>query len=345
MDINQIMIDETTTVLDTMNVINSTGYGIALLCTDGHLDAVVTDGDIRRHILRNGDLHTPIKHIANYSPQYLTKGENINYKNYLMEHHITAIPIVNKHGKVVSLHTLYKSTKRYPQLNTPVVIMAGGKGSRLYPYTEILPKPLIPIGEQTITEHIMNHFEQYGCNHFEMIVNYKKHLIKSFFMDNEQKRDINFIEEQEFLGTGGGLKLLEDFYDDDFFMTNCDIIIKEDYSKILAYHKEEQNIITIVSAMKNVTIPYGTINISEEGEVINLKEKPQFSFMTNTGLYVIHPSFLRLIPENTFIHITDIIQMCIDSGKKVGVYPISEDAWMDMGQMNELMKMKERIEV
>jgi NDP-sugar pyrophosphorylase family protein len=228
-------------------------------------------------------------------------------------------------------------------MNVPVVIMAGGKGTRLYPYTQILPKPLIPIGEKTITELIMDHFEAFGCKHFDMIVNYKKNFIKSFFIDNEQKRNVDFIEEPQYLGTGGGLKLLEGKYEASFFVTNCDIIVEEDYSEIMKYHKSENNVITIVSAMKNVTIPYGTIEVSDTGQVIKLNEKPNFSFLTNTGFYVLEPHFLDMIPHNTFIHITDVIQRCINMGEKVGVYPISENAWMDMGQLEELEKMREKI--
>jgi len=191
----------------------------------------------------------------------------------------------------------------------------------------------------------MDHFEAYGCRHFDMILNYKKNFIKSFFIDNEKKRDVSFIEEPDFMGTGGGLKLLEGRYQDTFFVTNCDILIEEDYSDIIKYHKEQQNIITIVSAMKKTIIPYGTIELSEEGQVTKLNEKPSFSFLTNTGLYVLEPKFIERIPKDTFIHITDVIQECIDKGEKVGVYPISEHAWMDMGQMDELEKMRERLSV
>lgn len=344
MDFKDFIVSEEDTIIEVMRVIDINAKGIAFVGKEGCLLAVVTDGDIRRYILRNGDLNVSIKNIANYKPKYLIKDENIDYIEYMKNHCITALPIVNKKKKILSIHFLYdKHTLRATNINIPVVIMAGGKGSRLHPYTQILPKPLIPIGEKTIMELIMEHFEAYGCNHFDIIVNYKKNFIKSFFIDNEIKRDIDFIEESEFLGTGGGLKLLEGRYQDTFFVTNCDILIEEDYSEIIKYHKEESNIITMVSAMKNVTIPYGTIEVSEDGQVVKLSEKPNFNFLTNTGLYVLEPRFLDIIPNNTFIHITDIIQLCIDAGEKVGIYPISENAWMDMGQLEELEKMRERI--
>ncbi len=344
MNIKDFIVSEENTVIEVMRAIDHNAKGIAFICETGRLLAVVTDGDIRRFILKNGDLKCPVRNIANYTPKYIYNDVSIDYKTFMKEHSITALPIVNKKMKLLSIRFLYDNRNiKNADLNVPVAIMAGGKGTRLYPYTQILPKPLIPVGEKTITELIMDHFEVFGCKHFDMIVNYKKNFIKSFFIDNEHKRDVDFIEETEFLGTGGGLKLLEGRYEDSFFVTNCDILIEEDYSDIINYHKKEKNIITVVSAMKHITIPYGTIEVSETGQMVKLNEKPSFSFLTNTGLYVVEPRFLHMIPKDTFIHITDLIQNCINQGEKVGIYPISEHAWMDMGQMEELEKMRERL--
>ncbi len=344
MIIDDFIVSEYDLIIDVIKVIDKNSKGIAFVCNENQLLAVVTDGDIRRYILKNGDLEYPIRTIANYTPKYIFNDVVIDYKSFMKEHFITALPVVNKKMKLLFIRFLYDNRGiKNADLNVPVAIMAGGKGTRLYPYTQILPKPLIPIGEKTITELIMDHFEALGCKHFDMIVNYKKNFIKSFFLDNEHKRDVDFIEEEEFLGTGGGLKLLEGRYQDSFFVTNCDILIEEDYSDIMNYHKSEKNIITVVSAMKHVTIPYGTIEISETGHIAKLNEKPSFTFLTNTGLYVVEPRFLDMIPKDTFIHITDLIQNCIDHGEKVGIYPISEHAWMDMGQLEELEKMRERL--
>ncbi len=344
MILSDFIVNEEQTVLEVMKVIDINTKGVAFICKDNKLLGVVTDGDIRRFILRRGDLNSYIKDIANYNPRYVTKEEVIDYMAYMKKYSITALPLVDKDKNILTIHFLYDHKPvGNAKLNVPVVIMAGGKGTRLYPYTQILPKPLIPIGDKTITEIIMDYFEAYGCKHFDMIVNYKKNFIKSFFIDNEIKRDVSFVEEEKFLGTGGGLKLLEGRYEDSFFVTNCDIIIEEDYSKILNYHKKQGNIITIVAATKRTTIPYGTIDLDDAGQVKKLNEKPSFTFLTNTGLYVLKPEFLNKIPSDTFIHITDIIQNCIDNKEKVGIYPISENAWLDMGQMEELEKMRERL--
>lgn len=333
-------------IIDAMKKINENTKGIVYVCKDGVLCGSVTDGDVRRHILSGGGLSDSVTTIMNTSPSFCYATDVNTVHNRMLQQHIRSMPILDIQNHIVDIVFINEETEiKRPQLNIPVVIMAGGKGTRLYPYTQILPKPLIPIGEKTITEHIMSRFEEYGCRHFDMIVNYKKHFIKSYFLDNESTADVEFIEESEFLGTGGGLKLLEGKYQDTFFMTNCDILIEEDYAKILEYHKKNHNIITMVCAEKNMVIPYGTVEVSEEGQALALKEKPNFSFVTNTGFYVIEPEFLGMIPENTFIHITDVIQKCIDSQKNVGVYKISEEKWLDMGQMEEMERMRQKLNI
>jgi len=345
MDLSNFIITEDTSIIQAMKVINNNGHGIAFICDNGgSLLAAVTDGDIRRYILRNGDLKSSIDQIANYNPKHSIIGDSINIIKYMRENAISALPIINTDRKVLSIrfanaNPIYKNTN----LNVPVVIMAGGKGTRLYPYTQILPKPLIPIGEKTITELIMDHFEEFGCYQFNMIVNYKKNLIKAFFQDNEKRRCIEFTDEMEFMGTGGGLKLLEGKYDKTFFMSNCDIIVQDDYGEIIKHHKEQKNIITIVCAMKSVTIPYGAVKVSETGQVLQFDEKPNFPLITNTGFYVIEPEFLERIKYDTFVHITDVIKKCIECGDRVGIYPICEGSWMDMGTMDEIEKIKERL--
>ena len=344
MNLTDFIISEDNTILEVMDVINKNAKGIAIICDNKKLLAVVTDGDIRRSILRNGNLSRKISEIANYKPLFIDKDDNIDYKGFMRKHSITAVPIVDKANKILSIHFLYDNLAiRMADMKVPVVIMAGGSGSRLYPYTQILPKPLIPIGEKTITELIMERFEQYGCRHFDIIVNYKKNLIKSYFIDHEIKRDITFLEEAKFLGTAGGLTLMEGKYQESFFLTNCDIIIEDDYSEIMKYHKSENNIITMVTALKKVIVPYGTISVNEQGQVSALEEKPSVSYLVNTGLYVIEPRFIEYIPKDTFIHITDVIQTCIQAGEKVGSYSINERSWMDMGQLEELEKMRERL--
>ena len=176
-----------------------------------------------------------------------------------------------------------------------------------------------------------------------MIVNYKKEFIKAYFQDSSYKDIIKFVDEKAFLGTGGGLRLMEGVINGTFFMSNCDILVNADYAEILAYHHREGNLITLVCARKEFSIPYGTITVSNNNCVTGLLEKPSNIYLINTGFYVIEPELLSRIPRDTFIHITEIIEMCIKEQGKVGTYIINDTDWMDMGQFDEMEKMKQKL--
>lgn len=353
MHIQDYIVEENTSVIDTMKQINAGARGIAFVCQGMKLCAVVTDGDIRRYILQNGDLEQPVCKIAHGDPIYLRADQAQQAGEVMRRRAVTAVPIVNEKKEIIEIRFLRDEMRnmvadhglrQQRNLQIPLVIMAGGKGMRLRPYTDILPKPLIPVGDKTITEHIMDRFAAYGCTQVMMVVNYKKDFIKAYYADNEIRRDIMFVEENEYLGTGGGLRLLTDKVEDTFFMSNCDILIDADYADILDYHKKSGNMITMVCAQKNFEIPYGTVTLNRDQQIVEMKEKPQFDYYVNTGFYIIEPSFVERIPQNTFIHITDVIEQCIARGDRVGSYLIQDAAWMDMGQFDELEKMKQRLD-
>lgn len=344
--LEEYIISEDFSIKEAMQQIDRNTKGIVYVVKDKKLSGALTDGDVRRYILSSGDIEKKVSQIMNANPKFLLLENENDVSKKLKEYKLHSLPILNGNHEMLKIYFDDELVEKEKQkLDIPVVIMAGGKGTRLYPYTQILPKPLIPIGEETITERIMDHFEEYGCTEFSMIVNYKKNFIKSYFEDSEKKRNVKFIEEKTFLGTGGGLKLLNKQINSTFFMTNCDILIEEDYAKILKCHREKKNLVTMVCAVKKMVIPYGTVITDEDDRVIEMKEKPELSFVTNTGFYILEPEFLELIPDNTFVHITDIIQKCIDLKKNIGIYRISEDKWLDMGQLEELEKMKEKLNV
>lgn len=347
MVINDYIVPENMPLVEIMKRIDVTAKGIVYVCgDDGVLRGSISDGDIRRSIIKNGRLDKIASSVMKPDPIVLKESEKDAAERLMKEKTIRSVPIVDEAGKIIGIRFIddYTSAHREAKkIDVPVVIMAGGKGIRLQPYTNILPKPLIPIGEKTITEHIMDRFENAGCSKFSMIVNYKKHLIKAYFKDNEIKRDIDFIDEAEFLGTAGGLRLLIGKYKDSFFVSNCDIIIEGDYADIYEYHKKSKNIATVVCAVKNMTLPYGVISTTESGRITGIKEKPDISSIVNTGLYVLEPQFLEKIPEGEVSQITDVFQKCINDGVKIGLYPVSEESWMDMGQLDELKKMTERL--
>lgn len=340
MNIDNFIVGKDATILQTMNLINKNGMGIVYICQNYTLIGVVTDGDIRRYLLKNGDINNNINSIVNNDPMTLNDGSAINSHEYMKKNKIKSVPIINHNRQILYIDFLNdKRVYKHNDIDIPVVIMAGGKGTRLHPYTQILPKPLIPIGEKTITERIVDSFKAFGCKQFFMIVNYKKEFIKAFFVDKKDEYAIDFIEETQFMGTGGGIKLAENKIDSDFILSNCDILLDTDISAIYHKHIDENNFITIIGVEKKNVIPYGVLEFKNKN--LKIIEKPEFSYVINSGVYILNKDIFDYIENKTFIHITDVIQNCMAMGKKIGMYTINDNSWMDMGQMDELEKMRE----
>lgn len=346
MDIKQLLIDEKMEVLEAMRYLEQTSRKILFIVQEGKLVASLTDGDIRRWILKQGDLNKEVRHIANYSPKYLEESQKTKAKEYMKSQGVEVLPIVDSAMHVVSLifHDDLEITIQKMKLDIPVVIMAGGMGTRLYPYTKILPKPLIPVGEIPISEHIINQFYNFGCRDFYLIVNHKKNMIKAYFNEIEKDYNIYYVEEERPLGTGGGISLLKDKIDSTFILSNCDILIDSDFTKIFKFHKEQKNVVTMVASLKNYTIPYGVVDIGKSGEINAMREKPVVSFFVNTGCYIAEPEIIQAVEVNKAISFPKLIEENQNKGKKIGVYPIGENAWLDMGQMDELLHMKKKVE-
>ena len=251
MRVDDLFITEDISVLDAMRKLDETGLGVLFVAPEGVLRAVVTDGDIRRYILKSLPLEGPVREAANYSPYALPMEARARAKTALLEHGIGALPLLDKRGRVQDVvFAGGLDIDTHKKACAPVVIMAGGLGTRLYPYTKILPKPLIPIGEMPIVEHIIHRFADVGCSAFTMIVNYKKSMIKSYFNDLQKDYTVDYVDEDTPLGTGGGLSLLKGKVTQTFFLTNCDILIDADFGDIYQYHKEKGNVITMVCAAR-----------------------------------------------------------------------------------------------
>ena len=346
MYIENLFISEKATVIEAMKQLDATGKRILFIADGGLLKAVIADADIRRFIIKGGDLNAHVCDVANYSPKTLKVEQRAQAKDFLLKNSIDAVPLLNGAGVIEDVIFLNASdilVKK--QAGLPVVIMAGGLGTRLYPYTKILPKPLIPVGELPIIEHIINRFLAVGSKKFNIIVNYKKNMIKSYFGDIVKNYDVYFADEDVPLGTGGGLSLLKQNIEGTFFLTNCDVLIDADYGDIYEYHKKNGNVVTVVCAVKNIVIPYGVIELSDGGEIKDITEKPHFNFLTNTGLYVVEKRVVDELEGGENISFPDIIERYRTKGERVGVYPVSEQSWMDMGQMEELEQMRRKLEM
>ncbi|TYZ24510.1 nucleotidyltransferase family protein [Selenomonas ruminis] len=339
-------------VVEAMNRIDkhaSSGDLLFIVDGKGSLIGCITDGDIRRWILKGGELSASVEKVMHKKPVYLHEDERYKAKSVMLDKVITAIPLVDEDKRILDIVLLREVSKVQKEKKSlkgvPVVIMAGGKGTRLYPYTKILPKPLIPIGDTPIVERIIDCYVEYGIARYFMTVNYKKGMMRSYFNDLAPDYEVVFVEENKPLGTGGSIKLIEEKFDCPLFVTNCDALIRADYADIYEHHVKAGNDITMVSALKNITVPYGVTHSGEQGELLAMEEKPKLSYFINTGMYVINPETIELIPDDTMFHMTHLVEKVMANGGKVGTYPISEDSFLDMGEFEEMKRMEQKLNI
>lgn len=343
--VEELLIESTLTILETLKKLDETGRRILFLTDEHRLQGVVTDGDIRKFILRGGQLKAAVYEAANPSPKSLPVEERGRARDVMEQFGIDALPLLDKKGCVVDIvFAKGLDIDSRKKADIPVVIMAGGLGTRLYPYTKILPKPLIPVGELPIAELIINRFRDFGCHDFRMVVNYKKNMIKSYFNELDKDYTVSYVDEETFMGTGGGLCLLKGSMDSTFFFSNCDTLLDIDYGDVYEYHKQQGNVITMICAFKHYVVPYGVVELDDQGGIAEMREKPELNFLTNTGVYVVEPEVVADMPDGRFIGFPDVMDKYRKAGRKVGVYPIGEASWMDMGQMEELEKMRRRLD-
>lgn len=343
--IKEICISQEASIISAIKQMDAIKHKLLIVIKDEKFYSLLSIGDIQRAIIKGVDMNSPISTILREKTKVASVNDDMKVvKATMKERSNEFMPIVDDDNNLVDVifwEDLFESqpSPRKSNLNLPVIIMAGGQGSRLRPLTNILPKPLIPIGEQTMMEDIMDRFVDCGCKRFYISVNYKADTIKRYFDNLEGKPyKISYFQEDKPLGTAGSLHLLNGQINTTFFVSNCDIIIDDDYSEILKYHRENKNEITVVAAIKNMGIPYGTLETKEGGLLADIKEKPNYTFKINTGMYILEPHLINEIPVDEFYHITFLIEKLMKQGRRVGVYPINEGSWIDVGNWDEYLK-------
>ena len=343
--VKELLIKESASVKAALKRIQDTSKRVLFVVDNkGSLMGSINDGDIRRWILKKGDLNSSVKMAFNKNPISVKEDYAVdNVKKIMLKHWTECIPVIGNNGQIVDILTWDNifgkmRQKRINRIKAPVVIMAGGKGKRLDPFTRILPKALLPIGEKPVIEIIIDHFINQGCREFHIILNYKSGMIKSYFDSTRMDAKINYIFEEKLGGTAGGLSILSKNIGKNIFVTNCDILIKEAYKDIYNFHIKNSNDITIVGSMRHFKIPYGVLELKDSGQLKGLIEKPEYDYLINTGMYLIKSDVLKLVPKNTVFHFTSLAKKVMSNGGNVGVYPISEKSWLDVGQWNEYRK-------
>ena len=336
--IKQISTIRTARILDALKIMDSTGKRLLLVFDAEEFIGLLSIGDIQRAIIKNIGLTEQIHKILR--PNFRTARSDqdlLEIKNQMLLYRTECMPVLDNNNKLINV-LFWEDVfgKEIPfkkvELNLPVVIMAGGKGTRLKPLTNVIPKALLPIGEKTILEKIIEQFRNYGCTEFYISLNHKAEMIKDYLQHIQPPlNNIKYFQEAKQLGTAGSLYLLKNQINTTFFVSNCDILVFQDIDEIYKYHTGNGNLITIVGALKHYQIPYGTIDISEDGMLKTLSEKPEFTLIINSGLYLLEPDVLDAIQDNSFLNITDLIQRIKIGTGRVGVFPITEKSWQDIG--------------
>ncbi len=334
------LINEEKSIREAIEQLNENVLQILLVVNDnGQLLGTVTDGDIRRSILNNISLDKPISKIVNRNPKFVYKGEIEKARALMTKYGIKSVPVIDQQKRVLDLiliGDMLEFKEKYPAKPNQVFIMAGGKGARLDPFTKILPKPLIPVGDKPIIELIMAGFNKYGFNNFIVSLNYKAEIIKLYFLENAGGFNVSYTYEQEPLGTAGALQLAGDRLTETFIVSNCDVIIDVDFDELLSHHQKSKNMATIVGVVKHLQIPYGVIEV-KDSKLSQMIEKPEYDFVINSGVYVLEPEIIGLIPEGQPVNMPDLLLKAKENGSKIGVYPVSTN-WFDIGQWEEYQR-------
>ena len=337
-----IVVSSDITLMFALKHMDSIGRKLLILADENVFKGVLSIGDIQRAIINKVDLDSPaleiVRKIITVASIHDSK-ESI--KQQMLSLRTECMPVIDDEKQLKDIifwediiDSITEPSLR--SIDIPVIIMAGGKGTRLKPLTNVIPKPLIPVGDKTMIETIIGSFQKHNCKEFYLSVNYKAELIEYYLEKNAPKDiSISYFKEETPLGTAGSLHLLKDKITSTFFVTNCDIIVDQDYAEILDYHKKNKNELTVVAALKHISIPYGTIETGPSGILEAIKEKPELTYMINSGLYILEPNLINEIPENEFYHITTLINKLKDEGRRVGVFPVSEKSWKDIGEWKE----------
>ncbi len=339
------IISPAASLLEAMKLMDEVKVKILLVFNEEHFEGLVTIGDIQRAIIKNIALKDPVSRILSKNKIYGYQSEGeAGVKEKMRVMRAEVMPILDGQGELVDVwfwEDLFKKSEFVPRekINLPVVIMAGGKGTRLKPITNVIPKPLVPVGDKTILEVILDQFEGIGCHKFYMSLNYKADMMRYYLSQLPHHYDIEFFLEDKPLGTIGSVSLLKGKITTPFFVSNCDSINDQDYRDVYEYHQNNHNDLTIVTMVKSFKIPYGVIETGEDGLMTSLNEKPELTYQVNTGVYILNPECIEEIPKEEFFHITHLMEKIKAKGGRVGCFPVSEHSWKDMGEWPEYLKM------
>jgi len=347
----RLVITPDTTILLALQRMDDVRSKLLLVMDERCFVSVLSIGDVQRAIIRNVPLSMRVGSILRSDIVVCKVGDSEErIRSEMLRCRAEFMPILAGDRSLADVRYWedyfpdQETVGKQNALNLPVVIMAGGTGSRLRPLTNVLPKPLLPFGQKTIIETIMERFLQVGCTEFHLSLNYKAAMIRHYFEQlGALPYTLNAFEEDRPLGTAGSLSLIADRLKSPFFVSNCDIVIEQDLEEVWRYHRTNNNELTIIAALKHVKLAYGSLVTGEDGLLRELSEKPEWLFKVNSGVYILEPHLLSLIPSGTFFNMTDLIDLLLARGGRVGVFPVSEGSWQDIGNWDDYSRLLGRV--
>lgn len=300
----------------------------------------LTDGDVRRGLLNNLDLKNNVDDFLQPNPRYVRKSEyTIDDIIHLREKKLKIIPVLNDFNEIINLINF-----RYLQSYLPLdaLIMAGGKGTRLKPLTDNVPKPLLKVGDKPIIEHNIDRLRKFGVDDFWISLRYLGEQIEGYFQGGENKSiNIKYIYENQPLGTLGAVSLVEDFKHNTLLVTNSDILTTMDYEDFYLDFLRKDADMSVATIPYNVDVPYAILETSEE-KIFSFREKPTYTYYANAGIYLLKKDILNFIPKNTFYNSTDLMEELLKQKKHLISYPVRQ-YWLDIGKPKDFEKAQEDI--
>lgn len=334
----KVLLSPSTPIIKAIEIIDAGALQIALVVSEeGCLLGTLTDGDIRRGILKGISLNNPVSQVMNNNPTVVRDNEDTETIISTMKNkNVFQIPVVNERGIIVDLAVL-KDLLNPKKRNNVVVIMAGGMGSRLRPLTDDCPKPLLKVGGKPLLETILENFLEFGLYNFYFSVNYKAEMIKQHFGDGSRwGANIEYISEVKRMGTAGALGLLPERPKNTILVMNGDLLTKINFEHLLDFHADTKAAATMCVKEYNFQIPYGVVK-TDKHRLIEIEEKPVKTFFISAGIYAIEPGAIDLIPKNAYFDMPGLFEKLIKENRETSVFPIRE-YWLDIGRKDDFDK-------
>jgi dTDP-glucose pyrophosphorylase len=336
------LINQDVKVINALSSLDKLGQDAILFVVNDEdiLIGSLTDGDVRRGLIKGFSLEQKVLDFIQDSPKFILKSnydlqDIISFRN----RNFKIIPVLDKDKKIINIIN-FRLIKSYLPLDA--IIMAGGRGERLKPLTDTIPKPMLKVGDMPILEHNLNRLVGYGIDDFWITIKYLGNQIKEYFGNGDDKGvGINYIEEKVPLGTIGAAKQANGLKHDTVLLTNSDILTDIDYEDFYLNFIESGADFSVATIPYNVNIPYAVLE-TENNHVLSFKEKPTYTYYSNGGIYLMKKDVMEIIPENKFYNTTDLMQELIQMGKKVNSYP-HRGYWLDIGKMEEFNKAQQDI--